>query len=74
MLLETPPHHLIKVNVDGVVSFKHSLSTIRIVVKDWQGRMCVARVSLIDKMLRPLTTELLAIREALLWCLNAGFN
>lgn len=43
-------------------------------IRDWKGNLFMARACPVEQKLCPLTTELLAIKEALTWCLSAGYS
>lgn len=43
-------------------------------IHDHQRVLQVARVVSLNKLLPPLQTELISIREVLIWCMNTGFN
>lgn len=68
------PQYLIKINVDGAVSIKHKRLVIGMVIRDWKENLKVARVYHVDQMGGPFIIELLAIKEALLWCIDAGYK
>lgn len=67
------PHNLFKINVDGAVSLKQGCSAIEMVIRDWNGKLRVARACPITQLLCLLATELIAIREALNWYWNTGY-
>lgn len=69
-----PLQNLVKINVDGAVSPGHSCSATGMVIRDTNDSLLVARACSAFQNVKPLTIELLAIKEALVWCLNAGYT
>lgn len=43
-------------------------------MRDHLGQLCVARAVHLPSVQSPLETELLAIKEALLWCRNSSYD
>lgn len=44
------------------------------VIRNWRGEVKVARATPIQKILSPIATELLAFKEALIWCTTVGIT
>lgn len=49
-------------------------STMAMVIRNSSRSLCVARVLLMKSLLYSLATELLIIREAMIWCMNFRCN
>lgn len=68
------PQGMYYIKVDGAISSKKSCLAVGMVIKNASGAFIMGKAQKFSRVMSPLIVEIMAIKEALLWCLGAGIT